>query len=81
VPVAIFSTAALALPLAAAAALGITSAQASNWILALYGIPGLASIVLTVVFRQPLFLAWHTGVIVFVASLVRHIPYPELLGG
>ncbi|HLL51844.1 MAG TPA: benzoate/H(+) symporter BenE family transporter [Thermomicrobiales bacterium] len=80
-PVAIFSTAALALPLAAAAALGITSAQASNWILALYGIPGLASIVLTVVFRQPLFLAWHTGVIVFVASLGRHIPYPELLGG
>ena len=81
VPIAIFSAAAVALPLAAATALGLTAEQSSVWILSLYGIPGLVSIILTLVYRQPLFVAWHTGVVVFVASLARDIPYPELLGG
>ena len=81
VPIAIFCAAAVALPLAAAEALGLSSRQTGAWILALYGIPGLISIALTLVFRQPLFVAWHTGVLVFIASLGRDIAYPELLGG
>ena len=81
VPIAIFSAAAVALPLAAATALGLAAEQTSIWILSLYGIPGLASIVLTLVYRQPLFVAWHTGVVAFIASLGRDIPYPQLLGG
>ncbi len=65
----------------AAIALGLNSAQTSIWILSLSGIPGLASIILTLVYRQPLLVAWHTGVVAFVASLGRDMPYPELLGG
>ncbi|MBW3632999.1 MAG: benzoate/H(+) symporter BenE family transporter [Chloroflexi bacterium] len=81
VPIAIFSAAAVALPLAAATTLGLAAEQTSVWILSLYGIPGLTSIVLTLVYRQPLFVAWHTGVVAFIASLGRDIPYPQLLGG
>jgi benzoate membrane transport protein len=80
VPIVIFSASAMALPLAAAQALGLSSRQTATWILALYGVPGMCSLVLTRVFRQPLFVAWHTGVLVFLASLARSIPYPDLLG-
>jgi benzoate membrane transport protein len=80
VPIVIFSASAMALPLAAAQALGLTSRQTATWILALYAVPGVCSLVLTRVFRQPLFVAWHTGVLVFLASLARSIPYADLLG-
>ena len=47
VPIVIFSASAMALPLAAAQALGLTSRQTATWILALYGVPGMCSLVLT----------------------------------
>ena len=80
IPITIFSVAALALPLATAQALGLSSRQTSAWIFALHAAPGLASIGLTLVYRQPLLVAWHTAVVAFVASLALTVPYDEILG-
>ena len=80
VPITIFSVAAVALPLATAQSLGLSSRQTSTWIFALYAAPGLASIVLTLAYRQPLFVAWHVAVVPFVASLARTTPYGDILG-
>jgi benzoate membrane transport protein len=80
IPITIFSVAALALPLATAHSLGLSSRQTSAWIFALYAAPGLASIGLTLAYRQPLFVAWHVAVVPFVASLAPSVPYDEILG-
>ncbi len=80
IPITIFSAAAVSLPLAAAQSLGLSSLQAGSWIFVLYAVPGLASLVLTLVYRQPLLVAWHIAVVAFVASLARTVPYAELLG-
>jgi benzoate membrane transport protein len=81
IPITIFTIAALALPLATAQALGLSSRQTSAWIFALYAAPGLASIALTLAYRQPLLVAWHTAVVAFVASLAQTVPYSAILGG
>ncbi len=60
IPVTIFSVAALALPLAAARALELSAPQLGSWLLALYGLPAVLSLVLTRRYRQPLLVAWHT---------------------
>ena len=80
IPITIFSVAALSLPLASAQSLGLSSRQTGAWIFALYAAPGLASIVLTLVYRQPLLVAWHIAVVAFVASLAQIFPYDEILG-
>jgi benzoate membrane transport protein len=80
IPITIFSLAAVSLPLATAQALGLSSRQTGTWLFALYAAPGLASIVLTVMYRQPLFVAWHVAVVPFIASLSLTVPYPDLLG-
>src|SRR5687768_7637814 len=80
IPITIFSLAAVSLPLAAAQSLGLSSRQTGTWLFALYATPGLASIVLTLAYRQPLLVAWHIAVVAFVASLSQTMPYPDLLG-
>src|SRR5829696_7975162 len=80
IPITIFSAAAVALPLATAQSYELSSRQTGTWIFALYAIPGLASIVLTLVYRQPLLVAWHTAVVALVASLSQTMPYTDLLG-
>ena len=76
----IFSVAALALPLATAQELQLSTRQTGTWLLALYGIPSLLSLGLSFAYRQPLLVAWHTAVVVFFASLAGEVPYPDLLG-
>jgi benzoate membrane transport protein len=80
IPITIFSLAAVSLPLAAAQSLGLSSRQTGTWLFALCAAPGLASIVLTLVYRQPLLVAWHIAVVAFVASLSQTVPYTDLLG-
>jgi benzoate membrane transport protein len=80
IPITIFSVAAISLPLAAAQAFGYSSRQTGTWIFALYAAPGLASILLTLRYRQPLLVAWHVAVLAFLASLGRTIPSSDLLG-
>jgi benzoate membrane transport protein len=80
IPVSIFSLAALAIPLAAAESLHLSPHQTGAWLAGLYGIPALLSLALTIAYRQPLLVAWHTGVIVFLASLAGELSYADLRG-
>jgi benzoate membrane transport protein len=80
IPITIFCLAALAIPLATAQSLGLSSQQTGTWLLALYGIPGLLSLALTIAYRQPLLVAWQTAVVAFLASLAGQVRYTDLLG-
>jgi benzoate membrane transport protein len=80
VPITIFSLAALALPLATGHSLGLSTTQTTGWLLVLYGIPGVLSLLLTLAYRQPLLVAWHSAVVAFFASLAGHAQYSDLLG-
>ena len=80
IPLTIIVVAALAIPLATAQTLTFTPHQTGAWVLALYGIPGLLSLVLTRVYQVPLFLGWNVPIIVFFASLAGQVRYSDLLG-
>lgn len=78
--VTIFSIAALALPLAVVVPLELSSPATGTWLFALYAVPGLLSVVLSVVYRQPLLVAWHTAVLVFLAGQASRFDFPQLAG-
>src|SRR5215212_12224782 len=69
IPLSIFPIAVLSLPLAAAQEMRLSAPQTTSWILALYGLPGLLSLVLTILYRQPLLLTGNIFVLIFIASL------------
>lgn len=80
VPLIILPIAVLSLPLASAEEMGLSAAETASWILALYGLPGLLSLVLTVRYRQPLLLTGNFFVLIFIVSLGNRLSYPELIG-
>jgi benzoate membrane transport protein len=80
VPVIIFAVAALSFPLAVARLFGVSEGATTTWIAALYGIPGVLSLVLTWRYRQPLLVAWSTLGTIAAATLLGHATYPELRG-
>ena len=80
VPVTIFAVAALSFPLALARLLGISASATATWIAALYGVPGVLSLLLTWWYRQPLLVAWSTVGTIAATTLVGHATYPELRG-
>ena len=70
----------LSIPLAAAEALELSAAETSTWILAIYGLPGLLSLVLAVRYRQPLLLTGNLFFIIFIRGLGGQLSFPELMG-
>jgi benzoate membrane transport protein len=80
VPMLIFSAAALAIPLATARALQLAAPQVGAWILALYGLPALLTVLLTLRYRQPMLVAWHTHAVIALAALAGQVGYTDLLG-
>ena len=80
IPLSIIAVAVLTIPLATSQALELTPQQTGAWLFALYAIPGLLSLLLTHLYRQPLFLGWNVAVIVFLASLAGQVRYTDLLG-
>jgi predicted benzoate:H+ symporter BenE len=80
IPLSIIAVAVMTIPLATAQALELTPQQTGAWLFALYAIPGLLSLLLTHLYRQPLFLGWNVAVIVFLASLAGQVRYTDLLG-
>ena len=79
-PIIILFITALSIVLTAAQGLGLTAAQASSWIAALYGLPGLLSLALTLRYHQPLLLTGNIFALIFIASLGGQVSYPELVG-
>jgi benzoate membrane transport protein len=80
VPLIILFIAALTIPLAAAQQMNLSEQETTSWLLALYGLPGLLSLVLAFRYRQPLLLTGNVAVLIYVASLGKHLSYPEIVG-
>jgi benzoate membrane transport protein len=80
IPIVIFCIAALAIALTGAVQMGLSDRETASLILALYGIPGVLGFGLTLVFRQPLLMAWNTSSIIFLASLTGEFSYAEMIG-
>ena len=70
----------LSIPLTTAQVLGLSTAETSGWLLALYGLPGLLSLVLAVVYRQPLLVTGNLFFVIFISGLGDRLSYGELIG-
>lgn len=70
----------VAIPLDAAAELGLSPAETSAWIFAVWGLPGALTILLTVRYRQPLLVTGNIFILIFVLSLGGDLSWPELVG-
>lgn len=76
----IIFVAVLAIPLAAAQELSLSPSQTTSWILIVYGLTGLVSVVLAVVYRQPLLMTGNLFALIFVASLGSEFSFGEIIG-
>lgn len=79
-PVIILFLIVLSLPLASAQVLGLSDGETTAWIIALYGIPGLAGLLLAMRYRQPLVLTGNVFLVIFIGSLGTEFSFPELVG-
>jgi benzoate membrane transport protein len=80
IPLIILPVAILSIPLAAAQEMDLSEAETSSWILAVYGLPSLLGLVLTIRYRQPLLFTGNVFVLIFIASLGGQLSYPEIVG-
>jgi len=71
---------ALSIPLDAASNLGLSPAETTGWIMAVYGVPGLLTLLLVFRFRQPLLVTGNLFILIFIASLGSQLSWPELVG-
>jgi benzoate membrane transport protein len=70
----------IAIPLEAASGLNLTAAETSAWIMMIYGLPSLLTIVLIIRYRQPLLITGNVFVLIFVLLLGGELTWPELVG-
>lgn len=70
----------LSIPLSTAADLGLSEEETVGWIMALYGIPGILTLVLVWRYRQPLLITGNIFLLIFVASLGTDLPWEEIVG-
>ncbi len=70
----------LSIPLTAAKTLDLSLVETSSWILALYGLSALLSLVLTAAYHQPLLLTGNIFFVIFIIGLEGQLSYPELIG-
>lgn len=70
----------LSVPLAAASSLGLSQPEITGWIVAIYGVAGVLTVVLVARYRQPLLVTGNIFVLIFIASLGADLTWPELVG-
>jgi benzoate membrane transport protein len=70
----------LSIPLTASLILSLSPAETSSWILSLYSFSALLSLLLTIVYRQPILLTGNIFFVIFINGLEGQISYPELIG-
>lgn len=73
-------TAVVSIPLEAASELGLTPEETSVWLMVVYGLPSLLTIVLILRYRQPLLITGNVFVLIFVLLLGGELGWPELVG-
>ena len=71
---------ALSIPLDAASNLELSPAVTTGWIMAIYGVPGLLTLLLVFHFRQPLLVTGNLFMLIFIASLGSQLSWSELIG-
>lgn len=76
----IIFVAVLSIPLTAAQSLGLSAMQTSSWIMALYGLPALVSLALTIAYRQPILATGNLFMMIFISGLGSDISYSALVG-
>jgi benzoate membrane transport protein len=82
VPIVILFVAVLSIVLTASGPRGLrlSDEQTSGWIVVVYGLPAVPSLVLTLRYRQPLLLTGNVFAIIFFASLGDQFSFEELSG-
>lgn len=80
IPMIIIPVTVLSILLTASMSLHLSSAETSSLVVAVYALPGLLSLALTVRYRQPLILTGNVFALIFIASLGGQITYSELVG-
>lgn len=70
----------LSIPLATARTLELSDSETVGWIMGLYGLPGLLTLVLTARYRQPLLVTGNVFLLIFIASLGVDMAWPQLVG-
>jgi benzoate membrane transport protein len=72
-------TAVVSIPLDAASELRLTDEQTSVWILVVWGLPSLLTILLILRYRQPLVVTGNVFILIFVFRLGGDLPWPQLV--
>lgn len=72
-------TAVVSIPLEAASDLGLSTSQTSAWIMVVYGLPSLFTVVLILRYRQPLVATGSIFILIFVWLLGGELAWPELV--
>lgn len=75
-----FAFAPLPLQVAVAADMGLSSQEASRWILAVWGTGAVASIVLSLRHRQPIAITWSVLGLAYLGSVAHSHTFAELVG-
>jgi len=70
----------LTVPLTVAQQLGLSAEETSSWLLAAYGLTGIAGLILAIVYRQPLLITGNLFALIFIASLGQEFSFAELIG-
>ncbi len=72
--------AALAITLTVIESLDLSAPQASSWIMILFGLPAVLSIVLSARYRVPLIFTPHVLALILFGSLAAEVSFPEMVG-
>ncbi|MDQ4108629.1 MAG: benzoate/H(+) symporter BenE family transporter [Actinomycetota bacterium] len=82
IPVVIMFIAVLGIVLTAAGpdGLDLTDGETSGWIVVVYGLPAVPSVILSLRYRQPLLLTGNVFAVIFLASLGEQFSFQELSG-
>lgn len=78
--VSVIFVAVLSIPLTTAADLGLDRAETMSWLIAVYGVAGVLSLVLTAWYRQPLLLTGNIFILLFIDRLGVNLAWSELVG-
>jgi benzoate membrane transport protein len=73
-------TAVVSIPLETATRLGLTAQETSVWIMVVWGLPSLLTILLILRYRQPLLVTGNVFILIFVLRLGADLDWPQLVG-
>ncbi|RAX45354.1 benzoate transporter [Arthrobacter sp. AQ5-06] len=59
---------------------GLTQSQLASWVFAIFLSAGAATLVMSLIYRQPLGFAWSIPGTVLLGPSLQHLPFPEVVG-